>query len=165
MDTGMPNVIIYSCVMSNFTSIKPLLMTTAPAAVVVIRFLLGSIFISEGIQKFLLPNELGIGRFEKLGIFYPSFTAPFVGIVEIICGTLLVVGLLTRFASMPLLITMFVAIYSTKFNVLIDSGFWKFAHEARTDYSMIMCLAFLLIVGSGPISMDQKLTENISNEY
>lgn len=133
--------------------------TTAPAAAIVIRLLTGSIFLSEGIQKFLFPGELGVGRFEKLGIFYPTMMAPFVGTVEIVCGSFLLLGLLTRLAAIPLLITMSVAIFSTKFNVLMESGFWKFAHEARTDYSMIMSLIFLLIVGSGSISIDQKIIE------
>lgn len=140
-----------------------LLGTTAPGAVIVIRLLTGSVFLSEGIQKFLYPTELGVGRFEKLGIIYPSFSAPFVGTVEITCGTLLLLGLLMRFATIPLLITMCVAIISTKFNVLMDSGFWKFAHEARTDYSMILSLIFLLIVGGGSISLDSALMKKRSS--
>lgn len=138
--------------------------TTAPAAVIVIRLLTGSIFISEGIQKFLFSAELGVGRFEKIGIIYPSMMAPFVGTVEIVCGSLLLLGLFTRLAAIPLLIAMFVAIYSTKFNVLMESGFWKFAHEARTDYSMILSLIFLLIVGSGSISLDHKLVAKKKSE-
>lgn len=138
--------------------------SAAPAGVIVIRFLTGSIFLSEGIQKFLFPGELGVGRFEKIGIIYPSVMAPFVGTVEIICGCLLLLGLLTRLAAMPLLIAMFVAIYSTKFNVLMESGFWKFAHEARTDYSMIMSLIFLLIVGSGSLSVDHKISEKMRSK-
>ncbi|MBX3077099.1 DoxX family protein [Candidatus Obscuribacterales bacterium] len=137
--------------------VESLLGTTAPAAVLVIRLLTGTIFLSEGIQKFLYPGDLGVGRFEKLGIIYPSITAPFVGTVEIICGILLLLGLLIRLAAIPLLITMCVAIVSTKFNVLMESGFWKFAHEARTDYSMIMSLIFLLIVGAGSISLDNTI--------
>lgn len=140
-----------------------LLGTTAPGAVIVIRFLTGSVFLSEGIQKFLYPAELGVGRFEKLGIICPSFTAPFVGVVEITCGTLLLLGLLMRIATIPLLVTMCVAIISTKFNVLMASGFWKFAHEARTDYSMIMSLIFLLIVGGGSISLDSALMKKRSS--
>lgn len=137
--------------------VESLLGTTAPAAVIVIRILTGTIFLSEGIQKFLYPGNLGVGRFEKLGIIYPSITAPFVGTVEIACGILLLLGLMIRLATIPLLITMCVAIVSTKFSVLMESGFWKFAHEARTDYSMIMSLIFLLIVGAGSISLDNTI--------
>lgn len=139
-----------------------LLKTSALDAVILIRLLLGPIFVSEGIQKFLFPAELGIGRFGKLSIVYPSFSAPFVGVVEIACGILLLVGLLTRFATIPLLIIMCVAIFTTKFNVLVVSGFWKFAHEARTDYSMIMCLIFLLLVGSGSASFDNEIIKKIN---
>ena len=128
--------------------------TDGPAAIILIRLLTGSIFVSEGIQKFLFPGELGVGRFEKLAIIYPSVTAPFVGCVEIVCGSLLLLGLLTRVAAIPLLITMFVAISTTKFNLLMENDFWKFAHEARTDYSMIMNLLFLLVVGAGTLSLD-----------
>jgi len=134
-----------------------LLSSTAPGAVILMRILTGSIFVSEGIQKFLFPADLGVGRFIKLDIIYPSISAPFVGVVEILCGTLLLLGLLTRFAVIPLLIVMAVAITSTKGHLLLAEGFWKFAHEARTDYSMIMCLAFLLVAGAGPISLDSMI--------
>lgn len=72
--------------------VESLLGTTAPATVIVIRLLTGTIFLSEGIQKFFYPAELGVGRFEKLGIIYPSITAPLVGTVEIACGILLLLG-------------------------------------------------------------------------
>jgi len=137
--------------------VNNILKTTAPKAVVLIRILTGTVFLSEGTQKFLLPDQLGVGRFEKIGILYPSVSAPLVGAVEITCGILLLLGLLTRLACIPLLVTMTVAILSTKVNVLMESGFWKFAHESRTDYSMIMCLAFLLIVGAGSVSCDHVL--------
>jgi uncharacterized membrane protein YphA (DoxX/SURF4 family) len=128
----------------------------APAAVLIIRILVGSIFLSEGIQKFLFPEALGVGRFVKIGIPNPEFFAPFVGCVEIIGGSLILLGLLTRLVAIPLLINMFVAIYSTKLAVMHE--FWKIAHEARTDYAMILSLLFLLVVGGGSISLDRLIT-------
>lgn len=136
-----------------------LLASTAPRAVILIRLLCGLVFVSEGIQKFLYPAQLGIGRFEKIGIIYPAVSAPFVGIVEIVCGALLLFGLFTQLACIPLLVSMTVAIMSTKVNLLMESGFWRFAHEARTDYSMIMSLIFLLLVGSGTLSLDNAITK------
>lgn len=136
-----------------------LLATTAPRAVILIRLLTGLVFLSEGIQKFLFPDQLGVGRFVKIGIIYPTVMAPFVGAVEIVGGTLILLGLLTRLAAIPLLISMFVAITATKLNVLAESGFWKFAHESRTDYSMIMSLIFLLIVGGGQLSLDSTIVK------
>jgi putative oxidoreductase len=123
-------------------------------AVVLIRLLVGWVFISEGLQKFLFPAALGVGRFAKIGIPAPQFFAPFVGVVEIVCGSLIVVGLLTRVATIPLLISMLVAIATTKVPMLFHEGAWKMLHEARTDFSMVLGLLFLLIVGAGRWSVD-----------
>jgi putative oxidoreductase len=125
-----------------------------PAAVVLVQLLVGLVFLSEGIQKFLFPETLGVGRFTKIGIPAPEFLAPFVGAVEIGCGLLVVLGLVTRQAAVPLLIDILVAIVTTKTPMLLKSGFWATAHEARTDYSMLLGLSFLLVVGGGPWSLD-----------
>ncbi|MGO9835879.1 MAG: DoxX family protein [Polyangiaceae bacterium] len=114
-------------------------------------------FLSEGIQKFLYPEALGAGRFTKIGIPAPSFMAPFVGVVEIVCGVLLIVGLFTRVAAIPLIIDMAVAVASTKLPILVKSGFWAMAHEARTDYSMLLGSVFLLLVGAGRLSLDARI--------
>ncbi|MGO8797104.1 MAG: DoxX family protein [Candidatus Sulfotelmatobacter sp.] len=135
---------------------KPLLKTKAPPATILIRLLVGAVFLSEGIQKFLFPAALGVGRFTKIGIPAPQFFAPFVGTVEIICGTLLIIGLLTRLATIPLLIDISVAIITTKIPMLFKAGFWSMAHEARTDYCMLLGLLFLLLVGSGPLALDRR---------
>jgi putative oxidoreductase len=131
-----------------------LIRTTAPLATILIRLLVGGVFLSEGIQKFLFPDSLGVGRFMKIGIPYPQFFAPFVGAIEIVCGTLLIIGLFTRVATIPLLIDISVAIVTTKIPMLYKAGFWSMAHEARTDYCMLLGLIFLLLVGSGPFSID-----------
>jgi uncharacterized membrane protein YphA (DoxX/SURF4 family) len=130
------------------------LTTHAPAAVIIIRLMVGGVFISEGIQKFLFPAEVGAGRFAKIGFPSPEFVAPFVGYFEIACGTLVLLGLLTRFAVIPLVVVMLTAIATTKIPILLNDGFWKMAHEARTDWSMLLGLLFLLIVGAGQWSMD-----------
>lgn len=137
-----------------------LLNSCAPSSVVLIRVMVGWVFLTEGVQKFLFPVVLGVGRFEKIGIPAPHFFAPFVGVVEIVCGLLLVAGLLTRLASIPLLIDISVAIATTKIPMLMKSGFWPAMHEARTDFCMLMGLLFLLIVGSGAVSLDEKLARH-----
>jgi putative oxidoreductase len=128
----------------------------APA--ILIRLMMGWVFMSEGIQKFLFPDALGVGRFIRIGIPAPQFFAPFVGLVEIVCGALLIVGLLTRLASIPLLINILVAIATTKIPMLSKAGFWGMMHEARTDFCMLLGLIFLLIVGSGTLSFDERLS-------
>jgi putative oxidoreductase len=136
---------------------KPLLRTNAPRATILIRLLVGAVFLSEGIQKFLFPAALGVGRFVKIGIPAPQFFAPFVGVVEIVCGTLLIIGFITRQAAIPLLIDISVAIATTKVPMLSRVGFWSTVHEARTDYCMLLGLVFLLLVGSGPLSIDARV--------
>ena len=101
--------------------------TSAPASVVLVRSLLGPVFLSEGIQKFLYPDENGVGRFAKIGFPWPGITAAFVGVVEIVCGTLILIGLLTRLAALPLITSMIVAIVSTKIPILLGYGFWGFS--------------------------------------
>jgi putative oxidoreductase len=130
--------------------------TSAPSAVILIRIVVGWVFFSEGIQKFLFPAALGVGRFAKLGLPHPQFLAPFVGIVEILFGALLVFGIATRLATIPLLIDIGVAIWKTKMPMLAKQGFWVMAHEARIDYCMLFCLLFLLIVGAGRLSFDAQ---------
>lgn len=128
----------------------------APAGVILVRLLVGGVFLSEGIQKFLYPEALGVGRFLKIGLPAPALTAPFVGVVEIVCGLLLIAGLLTRLAAIPLIIDMLVAIATTKIPMLLKNGFWAMAHEARTDYAMLLGSIFLLLVGGGRPSLDAR---------
>ena len=129
-----------------------------PRSVVLIRLLVGAVFLAEGIQKFLFPAALGVGRFAKIGLPAPTFLAPFVGVVEVTCGALLIAGLLTRWAAVPLLIDMTVAIATTKIPMLHTQGFWAMAHEARTDWCMFLGALFLLIVGPGAWSIDASVT-------
>jgi uncharacterized membrane protein YphA (DoxX/SURF4 family) len=132
--------------------------SNAPRATVLVRLLVGWVFLSEGVQKFLFPAALGVGRFAKIGIPAPQFSAPFVGVVEIVCGTLVILGLLTRLAAVPLLINITVAILTTKIPMLAKSGFWATMHEARTDICMWLGALFLAIVGAGHWSIDARLS-------
>ena len=135
---------------------KRMMSTNAPAWVLLIRLMVGGVFLSEGIQKFLFPAELGAGRFAKIGLPSPQVLAPLVSAFEITCGLLLLLGLLTRLATLPLLAVMGVALYTTKWPLFVQNGFWKMAHEARTDYTMLLGCLFLLIVGAGRWSMDAR---------
>ena len=104
------------------TLIERIISTTAPAWVILVRLMVGAVFLAEGIQKFLFPGEVGAGRFAKIGIPAPDVMGPFVGVVEIVCGTLVLLGLLTRLAAIALIIDMLVAIISTKIPILF--GLW-----------------------------------------
>jgi putative oxidoreductase len=150
---------------------RRLLATSAPPATFLIRLVVGGIFLTEGIQKFLFPEDLGAGRFAKIGIPAPEMMGPFVGGIEIVCGILVILGLFTRIAAFLLFIDISVAIFSTKIPVLLGHGFLGFSlmklqhygflsmvHEARTDLAMWFGLLFLIIVGAGKCSLDAKLS-------
>jgi putative oxidoreductase len=143
---------------------QKILNTNAPAAVMLIRFLVGAVFLSEGVQKFLFAGELGAGRFAKIGIPNPDFFGPFVGAFEITCGTLVLLGLFTRLALIPLLMIISVAIVTTKLATLPEKGFWVTAHEGRTDYAMLLSIIFLLIVGAGIWSVDRRLMKGAAKD-
>jgi putative oxidoreductase len=149
---------------------KRYLSTNAPASVFLIRLTIAVVFVSEGVQKFLFADALGTGRFAKIGIPAPEVMAPFVGVVEIVCGSLVLIGFLTRLGSLLLLIDISVALISTKLPILLGHafwtfhlpkleryGFWSMLHEARTDLSMWLSLIFILIVGAGRWSVDALL--------
>jgi uncharacterized membrane protein YphA (DoxX/SURF4 family) len=124
------------------------------------RLAVGLIFVSEGLQKYLLPDKLGSGRFAKIGFSNPSFWAYFTGTFEIVCGILILIGLLTRLAAIPPLIIMIVAFVSTKYPILIDKGFLAMAHEYITDFAMTLLLIYLLIYGGGNNSIDKRFTDS-----
>jgi putative oxidoreductase len=121
-----------------------------------LRLLVGWVFLSEGIQKFMYPAALGVGRFEKIGIPYPHFTAPFVGVVEIACGAMLILGIATVYAVVPLVIDIGVAIATTKVPMMQKQGFWAAMHEGRTDFCMFLGLIAIACLGAGSWSFDRR---------
>jgi putative oxidoreductase len=137
---------------------KRIVATDNASTTVLLRLMVGAVFLSEGIQKFLFPDTLGSGRFQKIGLPNPEFLGPFVGTFEILCGSLVLIGLITRLASIPLITIMLVAIATTKSEVLSNDGFWEMMHGSRTDWAMLLGSIFLLIKGGGRWSVDKNLS-------
>lgn len=135
--------------------------STAPSSTVLVRAAAGAVFLLEGCLKFVDPQGLGVGRFVKIGIPFPAFFAPFDGVFEIVCGLGLMLGLLTRLAAIPMIINMIVAFTSTKIPLLVHEGFWKAAHEARLDVTMLLACVFLLREGGGAYALDALLLESL----
>jgi uncharacterized membrane protein YphA (DoxX/SURF4 family) len=133
--------------------------TTNDNRIILIRLIVGLVFLTEGIQKYLFPELLGTGRFSTIGFSNPAFWAYFTGTFEIICGSLILLGLITRVASVPLIIIMITAFITTKWPILMHKGFWPMAHEYRTDFAMTLLLIYLLIFGAGKWSVDLKIIE------
>jgi uncharacterized membrane protein YphA (DoxX/SURF4 family) len=155
------------------TSWRAWLGTDASAWTILVRLLVGLVvFFPEGIQKLIYPELLGAGRFANIGIPFPALMGPFVGIVETVCGALIILGLLTRFAAIPLIVIMIVAILSTKVPILLGHefwvfhlpkfaryGFWSMMHESRADLTMLLGAIYLLIEGGGRGSLDAWLAD------
>jgi putative oxidoreductase len=125
------------------------------------RIIVGLVFLSEGLQKVLIPGLTGVGRFEKIGFENAEFLAYFVASFEILCGIFLLFGFLTRLASIPLLVIMLTAIVTTKIPKLMNDGFWTLAHDSRTDFAMTMLLIYLIIYGAGNLSLDSKIFKGL----
>jgi uncharacterized membrane protein YphA (DoxX/SURF4 family) len=144
---------------SNKGSIMNIFRTQKDNSALLVRLTVGLIFLTEGVQKYLFPELLGTGRFSTIGFSNPAFWAYFTATFEIICGALIIIGLTTRIASVPLIIIMITAFISTKLPIVLHKGFWPWAHEYRTDFAMTMLLLYLLIYGSGNSSLDSKIHE------
>jgi len=137
----------------------------APAATILLRMMAGSVFLWEGILKFVYVNQ-GVGRFTKLGIPAPAAMATFDGALEIAGGLLMMTGLLTRLIAIPFIIEMLVAMLTTKIPLYLGTyplplppsppqiGFWAVLHEIRSEYAQLMTTVFLLIAGPGRLSLD-----------
>jgi putative oxidoreductase len=134
-----------------------ILRTDSDKRTVLVRIAVGLVFLTEGIQKYLFPDLLGTGRFLTIGFSNPAFWAYFTGTFEIICGLLIIAGLLTRLAAVPLSIIMITAFITTKWPLILHKGFWSFAHEYRTDFVMTLLLVYLLLYGAGAWSIDRKI--------
>jgi putative oxidoreductase len=140
----------------------------ASSYVFILRFMAGSVFFWEGIMKFVF-NNLGEGRFTKLGIPLAAEAAHFVGIVEIVGGLLLIAGYLTRYISLVFIIEMIVAILSTKISMFMGTyplamapsppheGIWAVLHEVRSEFAQLMTCLFLLLAGPGKFSIDNLM--------
>ena len=126
-------------------------------AIPFIRFAVGLIFFTQGLLKYIDPN-MGVNRFTRIGFPHPAFTAHFVGAFEMVCGALVLLGFLTRFAAVPLLVVICTAIATTKIPELwrANQGFWFMVSDARTDFSMLLSLLFLLIAGAGAWAIDER---------
>jgi len=148
--------------------IRKLIKTDASKTTILIRLMVGAVFFSEGIQKFLFPDARGAGRFEDMGFPNPEFVGPFVGSFEVIAGLLILFGVITRAGALTTLIIMTVAIVVTKIPIafgqsfgpfvlrdLSTYGFWSMGHEMRTDFTMWLGSLYLFIKGGGRWSADR----------
>ena len=150
---------------------QTIIKTDTAKTTLLIRLMVGAVFLAEGIQKFLYPLKRGVGRFESMGFPAPEFFGNFVGAVEILAGLIILAGFLTRGGALATFIIMTVAIIATKIPIafgvsfgpfvlrsLDTYGFWSMAHEMRTDWAMWLGSLFLIVQGGGKWSLDRKIS-------
>ena len=142
--------------------------SNGPKSTMYLRVMAGGVFLWEGILKFVYANQ-GIGRFTKLGLPFPQFSADFVACLEIGGGVLILTGLLTRLVAIPFIFEMIVAILSTKISLYLGTsplplpaappkiGMWAVLHEVRSEYAQLLTVVFLMINGPGRWSLDARL--------
>jgi putative oxidoreductase len=136
---------------------------------ILIRVIVGVVFLTEGILKFTRPGELGAGRFAHIGLPIPNVLAPFVGAVEIAAGGALILNLYAGDAALLLLIVILTAICTTKVPILMGRriggfspplldhyGLLTFIHEARTDLAMLFGLVAILLDSGMKINLRGK---------
>lgn len=157
--------------------LQQILQTYDAKTTILIRLMVGSVFLSEGIQKFLYAAQRGVGRFESMGFPAPEFFGNFVGVFEILAGLLILAGLFTRIGALTTFTIMTVAIIVTKIPIafgesfgpfvvreLSTYGFWSMAHEMRTDWAMWLGSLFLMIKGGGKWSLDLEWFSSEENK-
>jgi len=151
--------------MNHLETIKKILITDNSPATLIIRVMVGSIFLSEGFQKFILSDLWGIGRMAEFGLPASDIIRYIVGILEVSCGLSVLFGVFTRAAVVPLIIIMVVALNLIKLPILYNDGIWAMAHAAKIEYAMLMGSIFLLIQGGGKWSLDNYLLLRFQGRY
>src|ERR1700742_3539383 len=145
-------------------SLTQLTATRASSAVVLIRFYVGLIFVGEGVLKFLREDPLGPGRFIKAGIPGGEALAYLDGVFEIGCGLLILAGLLTRLATIPMIVDMVGALTITKVPLLWgnaplypqEGSIGGLFHEGRREIGCFAPSFFPPIVGAASLSLDAR---------
>ena len=126
-------------------------------SLLLIRIMVGWVFIFAGLRKFLEPEAMGAGRFAEMGFPFPEFLGPWVGFWEIAGGLLVLIGLLTRAGAVPLIITMIIAIITTKLPNFAADGLVAALHSWRLDVSLLLASLYLLVAGGGKFALDRLI--------
>jgi len=116
------------------------------------RLTVGLVFLESGWGKLHALDQV-TGYFTELGLPAPAFQARLASSTEFLCGGLLLLGLATRFAAVPLIITMAVA---------IRTALWEQVDGLSSlvgllEFSYVALLFWLATDGGGPLSLDRLL--------
>jgi putative oxidoreductase len=124
------------------------------------RFTIGYVFIESGLGKFKDMPKV-VEYFQSLNIPLASIQAPFVSTMELLCGALVLLGLLTRAASVFLVVVMLVALGTAKREELVDVS----SLLGMIEFLYIVILGYLIAQGSQFFSIDAYLQKKNTNKY
>jgi putative oxidoreductase len=125
-------------------------------ALVAGRLAVGLVFASTGWGK-IHNIEKVTEFFVSLGIPAPGFHAVLVGYSELVCGSLLVIGLLSRFATVPLIVSMIVAIITAKgadIHGILDLA-------GQEEFTYLVVLFMVAILGPGRAAVDALIARRL----
>ncbi len=138
---------------------------TGPWPIIFIRLMAGSVFLYEGIGKFVFPS-LGVGRFTAIGLPEPHLLSPAIALLEIVGGTLWIAGLFTRPVAVVFIGEMIGVLLTTKVSEYFGQsplplapvppqfGIWAVLHDSRSDFAQLTSALLLLFAGPGTLSLD-----------
>jgi uncharacterized membrane protein YphA (DoxX/SURF4 family) len=125
---------------------------------ILVRMMVGLVFLLEGALKYLRPEDVGAGHFAAIGLPFPEILAPMVGGIEIGCGAAILLNFFAGDAALALLVVIVTALVSTKLPILLgrpigpftmeklnNYGWLSFFHQARTDFCMVFGLLAVMI--------------------
>lgn len=119
------------------------------------RIAVGWVFVEAGWGK-LHNLENVTNYFRELGIPAPEIQAPMASVTELVCGALLMLGLFTRLAALPLIVVMCVAIWTAQHEYLTSAKSWSDLF-ALSEFLYIALLTWLAVYGGGFLSADRLL--------
>jgi uncharacterized membrane protein YphA (DoxX/SURF4 family) len=124
---------------------------------ILIRVMVGLVFLFEGALKFVLPGDFGAASFVAIGMPFPHLLAPTVGCIEILCGIAVLLNLFAGDAALLLMLMILTAL-AAKLPILLGRhwgpfplpamhhyGWLSFLHESRAELCMIFVLIAILI--------------------
>jgi uncharacterized membrane protein len=126
--------------------------------ILLIRAIVGLVFVLEGALKFLSPGDYGVGSFARIGLPWPQYLAPAVGGIEIAGGLAILFNFFLGEAALVLALVMATALVTTKIPILLGRplgpfalpvepryGLLAFFHAARVEAFMLVSAVAILI--------------------
>jgi putative oxidoreductase len=128
-------------------------MSKVSVVTVIMRVVMGIIFMVHGIAKFQMGLSNVEAWFGSLGI--PGFIAYAVAVLELVGGIMLIVGLFTRYVSVLFVVMLIGAIVTVKLSAGLLGNDQGAGYEL--DLGFMLISMYLAVAGSSPLSVDRLI--------